>query len=214
MHVMHLDDLMRFLVQALNTDRTGVVDLASPDTVNLITAWRMLRATDPRSRLHRVRSWSQLIPEVNISAAQEDWLFEFGWQALDAVADTARGLVGRRLDTAGAINHGGRLALPVEVLAPEERLPPPVEAAAYYVVSEALTNVAKYAQASSVGVRVTQLNGHAVVEVADDGIGGADPLNGSGLRGLADRVEALDGRLHVESAPGRGTMIRAEIPCG
>lgn len=121
MHVLHLDDLMRFLVQALNTDRTGVVDLASPDTVNLITAWRMLRATDPRSRLHRVRSWSQLIPEVNISAAQEDWLFEFGWQALDAVADTARGLVGRRLDTAGAINHGGRLALPVEVLAHSRR---------------------------------------------------------------------------------------------
>lgn len=120
-HVLHLDDLMRFLVLALNTDRTGVVDLASPDTVNLITAWRMLRATDPRSRLHRVRSWSQLIPEVNVSAAQEDWLFEFGWQAVDAVADTARGLVGRRLDTAGAINHGGRLALPVEVLAHPRR---------------------------------------------------------------------------------------------
>ena len=121
MHVLHLDDLMRFLVLALKTDRTGVVDLASPDTVNLITAWRVLRATDPRSRLHRVRSWSQLIPELNVSAAQEDWLFEFGWHALDAVADTARGLVGRRLDTAGAINHGGRLALPVEVLAHPRR---------------------------------------------------------------------------------------------
>ncbi|OBK63648.1 hypothetical protein A5653_24670 [Mycobacterium colombiense] len=119
--VLHLDDLMRFLVLALNTDRTGVVDLASPDTVNLITAWRMLRATDPRSPLHRVRSWSQLAPDMNISAAQEDWAFEFGWHALDAVADTARGLVGRRLDTAGAINHGGRLALPVEVLAHARR---------------------------------------------------------------------------------------------
>jgi nucleoside-diphosphate-sugar epimerase len=119
--VLHLDDLMRFLVLALNTDRTGVVDLASPDTVNLITAWRVLRATDPRSRLHGVRSWSHLIPEMNVSAAQEDWLFEFGWHALDAVADTARGLVGRRLDTAGAINHGGRLALPVEVLAHPRR---------------------------------------------------------------------------------------------
>lgn len=115
--VLHLDDLMRFLVAALDTDRTGVVDLASPDTVNLITAWRVLRATDPRSRLHRVRGWSQLVPDMNLSAAQEDWSFGFGWHALDAVADTARGLVGRRLDTAGAINHGGRLALPVEVLA-------------------------------------------------------------------------------------------------
>lgn len=116
MRVLHLDDLMRFLVTALDTDRTGVVDLASPDTVNLVTAWRMLRATDPRSRLHRVRSWSQLIPDLNVAAAQEDWLFEFGWHALDAVADSARGLVGRRLDTAGAINHGAQLALPVEVL--------------------------------------------------------------------------------------------------
>lgn len=115
--VLHLDDLMRFLVSTLNTDRTGVVDLASPDTVNLITAWRVLRATDPRSRLHRVRSWPQLVPDMNVFAVQEDWSFEFGWHALDAVADTARGLVGRRLDTAGAINHGGRLALPVEVLA-------------------------------------------------------------------------------------------------
>lgn len=116
MRVLHLDDLMRFLVMALNTDRTGVVDLASPDTVNMITAWRVLRAADPRSRLHRVRSWAQLIPEFDIAAAQEDWMFEYGWHALDAVADTARGLVGRRLDGPGAINHGGQLALPVEVL--------------------------------------------------------------------------------------------------
>lgn len=117
MRVLHLEDLMRFLVLALNTDRTGIVDLASPDTINLITAWRLLRATDPRFRLHGVRSWSRLIPEMNVAAVQEDWAFEFGWHALDAVADTARGLVGRRLDAAGAVNHGRRLALPVEVLA-------------------------------------------------------------------------------------------------
>lgn len=121
MRVLHLDDLMRFLVSVLDTDRTGVVDLASPDTVNLVTAWRVLRAADPRSRLHRVRSWSQLVPEMDVFAAQEDWSFQFGWHALDAVADTARGLVGRRVDTAGAINHGGRLALPVEVLAHSRR---------------------------------------------------------------------------------------------
>jgi nucleoside-diphosphate-sugar epimerase len=116
MRVLHLDDLVRFLVLALNTDRTGVVDLATPDTTNVITAWRLLRSVDPRSRLHRVRSWSQLIPEMDITAAQEDWMFEFGWQAVEAVADTARGLVGRRLGAAGAISHGGQLALPVEVL--------------------------------------------------------------------------------------------------
>lgn len=122
MRVLHLDDLMRFLVLSLNTDRTGVVDLASPDTVNMVTAWRVLRATDPRSRLHRVRSWAQLMPEFDVAAAQEDWMFEYGWHALDAVADTARGLVGRRIDTAGAINQGGQLALPVEVL-PQSRRP-------------------------------------------------------------------------------------------
>lgn len=122
MRVLHLDDLMRFLVLALNTDRTGVVDLASPDTVNMVTAWRVLRAADPRSRLHRVRSWALLTPELDVAAAQEDWMFSYGWHALDAVADTARGLVGRRLDTAGAINQGGQLALPVEVL-PHTRRP-------------------------------------------------------------------------------------------
>jgi PAS domain S-box-containing protein len=92
---------------------------------------------------------------------------------------------------------------------PEERLPAPVEAAAFYVVSESLTNVAKYAQASLARVSVTRSNGRAVVEVRDDGVGGADPARGSGLRGLADRVEALDGRLEVTSSPGRGTHVKA-----
>jgi nucleoside-diphosphate-sugar epimerase len=116
MRVLHLDDLVRFLVLALNSDRTGVVDLATPDTTNVITAWRLLRSVDPRSRPHRVPSWSQLIPEMDITAVQEDWGFEFGWQAIEAIADTARGLVGRRLGSAGAISHGDQLALPVEVL--------------------------------------------------------------------------------------------------
>jgi signal transduction histidine kinase len=74
--------------------------------------------------------------------------------------------------------------------------------------------VAKYAEASAATVRISRVNGAAVVEVADDGVGGADPGNGSGLRGLADRVEALDGRLEVVSARGSGTTIRAEIPLG
>ncbi len=115
MRVLHVDDLVRFLVMALNTDRTGVVDLATPDTTNVITAWRMLRSASPRSRLRGVRSWAQLIPEMDTAAAQEDWAFEFGWQALEAVADTARGLVGRRLEDTGATSRGGQLALPVEV---------------------------------------------------------------------------------------------------
>ena len=93
------------------------------------------------------------------------------------------------------------------------RLPPPVEAAAYYMVSEGLTNVAKYAEASNATVDVTRENGELIVEVADDGVGGADPGAGSGLRGLADRVEALGGRVRVWSSPAEGTRVRAEIPC-
>jgi signal transduction histidine kinase len=104
--------------------------------------------------------------------------------------------------------------MPIELDVPgDERLPEPVEAAAYYVVAEALANVAKYASASAVSVTVQRQNGIAVVEVADDGSGGADPAVGSGLRGLADRVEALGGTLVLDSPPGLGTRLRAEIPC-
>lgn len=94
-----------------------------------------------------------------------------------------------------------------------ERLPEPVETAVYYLVAEALANAAKYASADTVSVTVERRNGSAFIEVADDGIGGADPGKGSGLRGLSDRVEALGGSLAVESVPGLGTRLRAEIPC-
>jgi signal transduction histidine kinase len=94
------------------------------------------------------------------------------------------------------------------------RLPIPVETAAYYVVSEALTNAAKHSQATEVRVAASCSGGTLTVEVADDGAGGAGNGKGSGLRGLADRVEALDGRLTVSSPPGQGTTLRAEFPCG
>jgi signal transduction histidine kinase len=95
----------------------------------------------------------------------------------------------------------------------DERLPGPVEVAAYYVVSEALANVAKYAFASQATVAVRRTAGRVTVEIEDDGVGGADAARGSGLRGLADRVGALDGTLSLESPAGRGTRLRAEIPC-
>jgi signal transduction histidine kinase len=98
------------------------------------------------------------------------------------------------------------------VAVPSERLTPAVEAAAYYIIAEAITNVAKYASASHAAVTVGQVNGHILVEVKDDGVGGADPQGGSGLRGIADRVEALNGRLRVQSPQGGGTTITAEIP--
>jgi PAS domain S-box-containing protein len=107
----------------------------------------------------------------------------------------------------------GRAPVPVEVgEIPDERLPEPVEAAAYYLIAEALTNVAKYAQASAVRVRVSASDARVLVEVSDDGVGGADPGAGSGLCGLADRVEALGGSLDVVSPVGAGTALRAEIP--
>jgi len=93
------------------------------------------------------------------------------------------------------------------------RLPESHEVAAFYLVSESLTNVGKHAAASTAAVVVKRVNGQVLVEVRDDGIGGADTEQGSGLRGLADRVEALDGRLRIWSPAGKGTLIRAEIPC-
>jgi signal transduction histidine kinase len=94
------------------------------------------------------------------------------------------------------------------------RLPEQVEVAAYYVVSESLTNAAKHAQASRVSVDVGVAEDSMIVEVVDNGIGGADSERGTGLRGLADRVEALDGRLRIWSPAGKGTRVRAELPCG
>ena len=137
--------------------------------------------------------------------------------ALGDLRELARGihpavLTDRGL-TAALEALAARAPLPVELSTElEERLPGPIEAAAYYVVAEALTNVAKYAEASAVQVRAERLNGRVVVEVADDGVGGADPTRGSGLRGLADRVEALDGSLEVMSAAGAGTRVTAVIP--
>jgi signal transduction histidine kinase len=87
-----------------------------------------------------------------------------------------------------------------------------VEVAAFYVVAESLTNVAKYAHATHALVRVVREEGIAVVEVRDDGVGGAELGAGSGLRGLTDRLAALDGRLELDSPPGAGTTVRAIIP--
>ncbi len=137
--------------------------------------------------------------------------------ALDELRELARGLHPAVLSDHGlraAIETlAGRTPVPVEIAdIPEERLPEPVEAAVYYLIAEALTNVTKYAHASTVRVRVAASDGRVVVEVTDDGAGGADPATGSGLRGLADRVEALGGSLEVVSPAGAGTSLRAEIP--
>jgi signal transduction histidine kinase len=137
--------------------------------------------------------------------------------SLDELRAVARGLhpavlTDRGLDAA-LRGLAFRAPLPVEVLGdtPDD-LPPPVATALYYVVAEALTNVAKYAAADRATVAVRREGALAVAEVADDGAGGADPTSGSGLQGLSDRVAALDGTLELESPPGGGTTVRAEIP--
>jgi signal transduction histidine kinase len=138
--------------------------------------------------------------------------------SLDELRAVARGL-----HPAVLSGHGLEVALesmvasaPVSVrlnVALEGRLPEPVEVAAYYVVSESLANIGKHSGATSASVDVGRVNGVLVVEVVDDGVGGADSEQGSGLRGLADRVEALGGKLRVWSPAGGGTRLRAEVPC-
>ena len=138
-------------------------------------------------------------------------------QALEELRELARGIHPAILTDRGlrpALEAlATRAPLPVELPdVPDQPLPAPIEAAAYYVVAEALTNVAKYAKAKHATVRVMRADGQATIEVSDDGVGGADPLGGTGLRGLADRVEALDGTLAVQSN-GAGTRVLAVIPC-
>ena len=136
--------------------------------------------------------------------------------ALDELRELARGIHPAILTDRGLAAAlealAARLPIPVEIDTPAVELPQAVEAAAYYVIAEALANVIKYARASVVEVRVSCDETSARVEVADDGIGGADAAHGSGLRGLSDRVAALEGTLTVDSPPEQGTRIVAEIP--
>jgi signal transduction histidine kinase len=137
--------------------------------------------------------------------------------ALSELRELARGihpavLADRGLDAA-VYALADRAPLPVEVReVPEERLPEHIEMTAYFVISEALTNITKYAAASRAWVSVTHANGRLLLEVGDDGVGGADVARGTGLRGLADRLDAIEGRLYIESEPGRGTTVRATMP--
>jgi signal transduction histidine kinase len=139
-------------------------------------------------------------------------------QAMAELRELARGIHPAILTEEGlpaAVESlADRSSLPVKVLADVEgRLPEPVEAVAYFVVSESLANVAKYAQASHARVALSRRNGVLRVEVSDDGVGGADASRGSGLRGLEDRVSAVRGRFRVDAPPGGGTRVCAEIPC-
>src|SRR4051812_7156662 len=154
-------------------------------------------------------------PEARSALAQAR--SELG-ESLSELRELARGIhpavvTGHGLAAALA-GLAARAPVPVRVTVDlDARLPEPIELAAYFLVSEGLTNVAKYARASTASIDVTRANGDLVVEVSDDGVGGANADGGTGLRGLADRVEALGGCLRLESPAGGGTRMRAQIPC-
>lgn len=112
--LLHVDDLVRFLLIAVAANTTGVVDVATTDTTTMAVARHLLRAADQRPRPHRLPTWTQLTPDMDLAAMQGDWQFEPGWSAADALADTARGLCGRKLDAGGAVDLPGHLPLPCE----------------------------------------------------------------------------------------------------
>ncbi|WP_338702664.1 histidine kinase [Streptomyces sp. Q6] len=138
--------------------------------------------------------------------------------AIDELRGIAQGIHPAVLTRDGLAAALGALAkeaaLPVVVAAEPRRYDPLVESTAYFTVCEALSNAAKHARARAVSVSARHLDGRLVVETVDDGIGGADTARGTGLRGLADRLAAVDGVLHIHSPAGGGTRIRAELPCG
>ena len=138
-------------------------------------------------------------------------------QSLAELRELARGIHPAALDRGlppALDSLAARATVPTAVTCEvEERLPPAVELAAYFVACEALANVGKYAGATTASIHLWRTARGVAIEIADDGAGGADATRGSGLRGLADRVEALDGLLLVTSPAGEGTVITAELPC-
>ena len=221
------------LAKALLT--TGREHELSARVVDLRTSQaRIIAAADSERRrlerdLHDGAQQRLVAVALNLRIARER--MARGDDALDLVTmagDEAQRAIGELRDLARGIHPAvlterglgpalrdvaGRCTVPVDVLEwPDERFPPTVEATAYFVASEALTNVAKYAEASEATVAVRREDDRLVVEVTDDGRGGADPSRGSGLRGLSDRIAALDGSLEVDSPVGEGTRVRAELP--
>jgi signal transduction histidine kinase len=143
---------------------------------------------------------------------------EHARSAIDELRELARGIHPAILTHHGLAAAVEALAerapLPVTVDIPDDRLPTPVESAAYFIAAEALTNVAKYAGADEAHVRAQRVDGRLRLVIEDDGVGGAALSLGSGLSGLRDRIAALSGTLTIESPPGGGTAVRADIPLG
>ena len=216
-HVTHLDHELQARIDELRASRARVVEAGD-------AARRRLERDLHDGAQSRLVALALTLRSARLKAEGDDDVSELLDRSiaelqtsLKELRDLARGihpavLTERGLEPA-LESLAGRAPVPVTLNVPRgDRLPEPVESAAYFVASEALANVAKYSRASQATVTLARGAGHVTVEVADDGVGGADAGRGSGLRGLEDRVAALDGTLELESPPGRGTRLRAQIP--
>jgi signal transduction histidine kinase len=199
------------LVEAADTERQRVErDLHDGAQQQLVTLLLSMQVTKTEALRHSDPETAEMV-DANIAALRK---------ALDELRELARGIHPTILTQAGLVPAIGSLTercpIPVEVIGDlgDVRLAPPLEAALYFVVSEAITNAAKHSKARLVCVSLGRRSGLAIVEVSDDGVGGAELSLGSGLRGLTDRVAAVGGRLMVKSDHAGGTTIHAEVPCG
>jgi signal transduction histidine kinase len=204
--VVHLRDARQRIITAADAERQRIErDLHDGAQQRLVALTMMLGLAEARLASDRAGA-----AELIAQARQEAQL------AIKELRELAHGIHPTLLSERGLCAALEALAtrapLPVEVSGvPALRLPSPVESTAYFVTAEALTNVAKYAQAEQAFVHLSVQDDCLHLQVGDDGIGGADP-SGTGLRGLRDRVDALDGALEVHSPPGGGTTVRVELP--
>jgi signal transduction histidine kinase len=207
--VADLSDARQRIIAAADAERRRIErDLHDGAQQRLVALATMLSLAEARFKTDPERAG-----ELVARAREEAEL------AVKDLRDLARGIhpaVLSDLGLAAALEAlAARAPVPVQVSGvPSGALPPAVEAATYFVTAEALTNVAKYAHASECSVCLSLEDGRLRVEIRDDGVGGADPSTGSGLHGLQDRVEALDGSLEVDSPPGDGTAVIVELPAG
>jgi signal transduction histidine kinase len=222
----------RVVAAALDRERLTAELRASRERLKISRA-RVVAAADSERRriahdLHDTVQTRLVLLAVEAHGLRSDGSVSHGAAELEAGLETAIGelrelvhgllpaVLAERGLYAAVEDLADRMPLPIALELDSQRapLPPPVESAGYFVVSEALTNAVKHAHAHELGLRIQRLNGNLAIEVKDDGIGGASAGTGSGLRGMAERVEALDGHLSVKSPPGGGTCVLAQVPCG
>jgi signal transduction histidine kinase len=216
-HVSRLDAELRARLEELRASRARIVEAGD-------AARRRLERDLHDGAQSRLVALTLLLRSARTRAAADSELGALLDRALNELQTSLSELreLARGIHPAVLTDHGlvpalqalaDRAPVPVTVEADgDARLPGPVESAAYFVVSEALANVAKYAHATQAAVAIRHANGHLTVDVTDDGVGGADAARGSGLRGLADRVAALDGTLSLDSPADGGTRLHAAIP--